>query len=72
MVEAASLGLANALTSEEISDDLIYPRIERIRDISANIAVSVIQAAQREVCFQWFQTWRFTENMFRALTVPPT
>ena len=51
MVEAASLGLANALTNDEIADDLIYPRIEHIRDISAHIATSVIQAAQREVCF---------------------
>lgn len=49
MVEAASLGLANALTDSEIADDLIYPRIERIREISAHIATSVIKAAQLDV-----------------------
>ncbi|CAL1699084.1 unnamed protein product [Somion occarium] len=47
MVEAASLGLANALTDEERALDLIYPRIERIREISGAIALSVIRAAQK-------------------------
>lgn len=53
MIEAASLGLANSLTDEERSHDLIYPRIERIRDISALIALSVIREAQQKVrtCF---------------------
>jgi len=46
MVEAASLGLANSLTEAEHADDLVYPRIERIRDISGDIAVAVIRAAQ--------------------------
>jgi malate dehydrogenase (oxaloacetate-decarboxylating)(NADP+) len=46
MIEAASLGLANSLTDEERALDLVYPRIERIRDISAQIALSVIRAAQ--------------------------
>ncbi|KAI0918429.1 hypothetical protein AcV5_002423 [Taiwanofungus camphoratus] len=48
MVEASSLGLADSLTEEERAQDLIYPRIERIRDISAQIACSVIRCAQRE------------------------
>ena len=47
MVEAASLGLANSLTAEERSLDLVYPRIERIREISASIALSVIREAQQ-------------------------
>lgn len=47
MIEAASLGLANALTDEEHALGLIYPRIERIRDISAHIALSVIREAQK-------------------------
>lgn len=50
MVEASSLALADSLTSEERSLELIYPRIERIREISALIATRVIRAAQREVC----------------------
>ncbi|KAF8684814.1 hypothetical protein AX14_004091 [Amanita brunnescens Koide BX004] len=47
MVEASSLGLADALTDEERSLGLIYPRIERIREISAHIAKQVIRTAQR-------------------------
>lgn len=50
MVEAASLGLANSLTKEELELDLVYPQIERIREISAEIARSVIRAAQKDVC----------------------
>ena len=46
MVEAASLGLAHSLTEEENDDGLVYPCIERIREISAQIAVDVIRAAQ--------------------------
>ena len=49
MVEASSLGLADSLTQEEEHDGLIYPRIERIREISAFIAVRVIRAAQKAV-----------------------
>jgi len=47
MVEASSLGLANALTAEEHAAGLLYPRIERIREISAHIAKDVIRASQR-------------------------
>jgi len=47
MVAAASLGLAGALTQSEHHDGLVYPRIERIREISGDIAVSVIRAAQK-------------------------
>ncbi|KAF8205441.1 malic enzyme [Mycena galopus ATCC 62051] len=46
MVEASSLGLANSLTKEESALGLLYPAIERIREISAGIAVAVIRAAQ--------------------------
>lgn len=46
MVEASSLGLADSLTDEERSLGLLYPKIERIREISAHIAKAVIRAAQ--------------------------
>lgn len=48
MVEASSLGLADSLTSEERAQGLLYPRIERIREISAQIAKAIIRTAQRE------------------------
>ena len=47
MVEGASLGLAHSLTKDEEDSGLVYPRIERIREISAQIAVDVIRAAQK-------------------------
>ena len=49
MVEASSLGLATSLTDDEIASDLLYPRIERIREISARVAIAVIRAAQAAV-----------------------
>jgi malate dehydrogenase (oxaloacetate-decarboxylating)(NADP+) len=49
MIEASSLGLADALTPEERDADLLYPRIERIREISALIVVKVVRAAQAAV-----------------------
>ncbi|KDQ16653.1 hypothetical protein BOTBODRAFT_30567 [Botryobasidium botryosum FD-172 SS1] len=48
MVEAASIALADSLTDEERAADLIYPRLARIRDISAEIAISVIKTAISE------------------------
>ncbi|KAI0316370.1 malic enzyme [Amylostereum chailletii] len=48
MVEASSLGLADALTEDERAADLIYPRLERIREISVCIALRVIRQAQKE------------------------
>ncbi|KIY67461.1 hypothetical protein CYLTODRAFT_397023 [Cylindrobasidium torrendii FP15055 ss-10] len=48
MVEAASLGLADSLTPEERDCGLLYPRIERIRSISVQIATTVIRSAQKE------------------------
>jgi malate dehydrogenase (oxaloacetate-decarboxylating)(NADP+) len=47
MVETASLGLANALNEDERALDMLYPRLERIREISAFIAKEVIRAAQK-------------------------
>ena len=47
MVEASALGLADSLTPAERADGLLYPRVERIREISADIALAVIRAAQK-------------------------
>ncbi|KII86885.1 hypothetical protein PLICRDRAFT_93530 [Plicaturopsis crispa FD-325 SS-3] len=48
MVEAGAIACSSALTEEEVAADLVYPRIGRIRDISAQIALAVIRAAQTE------------------------
>ena len=49
MVERASIALATYLTPEEKASDLVYPRLARIRDISAQVALAVIRAAQADV-----------------------
>jgi len=49
MVEQASIALSASLTQEEKDVDLVYPRLIRIREISARIAVAVIRAAQTDV-----------------------
>lgn len=66
MVEAASIGLANSLNSEEESMDLLYPRIERIRDISAVIATQVIRAAQAANVDQSTHLRSLTDDMLRS------
>ncbi len=49
MVEQASVALAGSLDREEREAGLVYPRLDRIRDISARIALSVVRAAQNAV-----------------------
>ena len=56
MVEASSFGLADSLTEEERDSDLLYPRLERIREISAFIATRVIRKAQEEVSNRFSHT----------------
>ena len=51
MVEAASIALSESLTEQEKSAELVYPRLERIREISGKIALAVIRKAQEQVCF---------------------
>jgi len=48
MVEQSAIALSSSLTVEEQSADLVYPRLTRIRDISAQIALAVIRVAQKE------------------------
>lgn len=48
MVEQAAIALASSLTEEEKAAELVYPRLARIRDISAQVAFAVIRQAQKE------------------------
>lgn len=48
MVEQAAIALANSMTEDEKAAELVYPRLERIRDISAQVAFAVIRQAQKE------------------------
>ena len=49
MVEHSAIALATALEPDELEADLVYPRLPRIRDISAKIALAVIRKAQADV-----------------------
>ena len=48
MIEASALALSDAMTDEEKSAGLLYPRLNRIRDISTSVALRVIRQAQEE------------------------
>lgn len=58
MVEQASIALASSLTAEEQAAGLVYPRLVRIRDISAQIALAVIRAAQKDVSVAYLLLFR--------------
>lgn len=49
MVEAASIALSESLDPEETAAELVYPRLERIRQISGKIALAVVRKAQEQV-----------------------
>jgi malate dehydrogenase (oxaloacetate-decarboxylating)(NADP+) len=46
MITASALGLSESLTNEEKEAGLLYPRLERIREVSASVAARVVKAAQ--------------------------
>ena len=70
MVEASSLGLADSLNEDERDSDLHYPRLNRVREISAYIAMRVIRKAQEEVrnAKNCMNKLNLTAGLFRALT----
>ncbi|EPS38975.1 hypothetical protein H072_7269 [Dactylellina haptotyla CBS 200.50] len=47
MIYASAEYLADSLTPEERADGLLYPRINRIREVSARVALGVVRAAER-------------------------
>lgn len=49
MVEEAAVALAGSLTPDEHAAALVYPRLNRIREVSAVIAKAVVRAAQTSV-----------------------
>ncbi|CED83303.1 malate dehydrogenase [Phaffia rhodozyma] len=48
MLETTSIALSEALTPSETAANLLYPRIDRIQEISAQVAARVIQVAQKQ------------------------
>ncbi|TXT08841.1 hypothetical protein VHUM_02969 [Vanrija humicola] len=47
MITASAIALSEALTPEETEAGLLYPRLNRIRDVSAKVAAGVVLAAQK-------------------------
>ena len=41
MVSAASQAVANAMTEQELADGMLYPEINRLRDVSTQVARAV-------------------------------
>jgi len=48
MIYAAGAALPGLLTSKEIGEGLLYPAVDRIREVSVRVARGVIQAAQED------------------------
>jgi malate dehydrogenase (oxaloacetate-decarboxylating)(NADP+) len=48
MIHGSAQALANALSPAEKADELLYPALARIRDISAPMTRDLIRVAQRE------------------------
>jgi malate dehydrogenase (oxaloacetate-decarboxylating)(NADP+) len=48
MITAAAMALSEALTEEEQEKKLLYPRLERIREVSARVARGVVRQAQKD------------------------
>jgi malate dehydrogenase (oxaloacetate-decarboxylating)(NADP+) len=46
MITASALGLSESLTQDEKDAKLLYPRLDRIREVSASVAARVVKAAQ--------------------------
>jgi len=46
MIYASATSLSTALNKSEVAQGLLYPEIERIRDVSVLVAIGVIRAAQ--------------------------
>jgi malate dehydrogenase (oxaloacetate-decarboxylating)(NADP+) len=61
MVEQAAIALSESLDNEEVVVELVYPRLIRIREISARIALAVIRTSQAEVRYHMLT---FIDNPF--------
>lgn len=48
MIEISAIALSESLNDEEKEDGLLYPRLNRIREISSYVALRVIRQAQKE------------------------
>jgi malic enzyme len=58
MINTAAYALADSLDQHERDQEFVYPRLTRIREISAQIALAVMRAAQKDVStFVYGMAW---------------
>jgi malic enzyme len=48
MVSAASGALADAVTADELKQGLLFPAVDRLREISRNVAIAVARQAEAD------------------------
>lgn len=48
MITASAIALSEARNEEEEAKGLLYPRLERIREVSARVAAGVVKKAMEE------------------------
>jgi len=56
MIEGAAYALADSLDQHEREREFVYPRLTRIREISAQVALAVVRAAQKDVSSSVYHT----------------
>ena len=70
MIEGAAYALADSLDQHERERGFVYPRLTRIREISAQVALAVMRAAQKDVSSSVYHTVKVVVELFlcRGLT----
>lgn len=48
MITGSAIALSEAVNADEVATGLLYPRLTRIRDVSAQVAAGVVRAAQKD------------------------
>jgi malate dehydrogenase (oxaloacetate-decarboxylating)(NADP+) len=48
MITASAIALSKAINAEEEAAGLLYPRLERIREVSARVSAGVVMTAQEQ------------------------
>ena len=48
MITASAMSLSTAINAEEEAASLLYPRLDRIREVSARVAAGVVKKAQEQ------------------------
>lgn len=48
MITASAISLSETLLPDEVATGLLYPRLTRIREVSAQVACGVIRQAQKQ------------------------